>query len=143
MTLQARTANGVNEYESIDPDGPPAEGQPPNQAPVSMSYDFDGNLTADGSFAYTWDAENRLATVTPASAPEDGDLSLKERILASRRAEKYLSRGQSSVQNRRTMIKKPSRRGNVSAVMTSDQHFGPPLAAWQFAPLITRRVAFA
>jgi len=45
--LQARTANGVNEYETIDPDGPPAEGQPPNQAPVPLSYDAAGNLTLD------------------------------------------------------------------------------------------------
>jgi len=37
----------VNEYDSIDPDGPPAEGQPPNQAPVSLSYDAAGNLTLD------------------------------------------------------------------------------------------------
>ena len=29
----------------------------------SLSYDGDGNLTNDGTFAYTWDAENRLITV--------------------------------------------------------------------------------
>ena len=30
------------------------------QTPESFLYDFDGNLTNDGRFAYTWDAENRL-----------------------------------------------------------------------------------
>jgi RHS repeat-associated protein len=44
---QTRTANGVNEYESVDPDGPPGEGQPPNLDPVSPSYDAAGNLTLD------------------------------------------------------------------------------------------------
>jgi len=41
----------------------------------SLTYDFDGNLTADGTFAYAWDAEHRLATVTPASAPVGGPRS--------------------------------------------------------------------
>jgi len=30
----------------------------------TLTYDLDGNLTADGSNTYTWDARNRLATVT-------------------------------------------------------------------------------
>jgi YD repeat-containing protein len=33
----------------------------------SFSYDGDGNLTNDGQFAYTWDAENRLKSVGPVS----------------------------------------------------------------------------
>ena len=28
--------------------------------PEISIYDFDGNLTSDGRFTYTWDAENRL-----------------------------------------------------------------------------------
>ena len=29
-----------------------------------FSYDADGNLTNDGRWAYTWDAENRLTGMT-------------------------------------------------------------------------------
>jgi len=32
--------------------------------PESFSYDLDGNLLSDGSWAYTWDAENRLVGMT-------------------------------------------------------------------------------
>jgi RHS repeat-associated protein len=34
------------------------------QTPEGYTYDADGNLTLDGHYAYTWDAENRLVTVT-------------------------------------------------------------------------------
>jgi RHS repeat-associated protein len=34
------------------------------QSPEQFSYDPDGNLTNDGRWAYTWDAENRLVTMT-------------------------------------------------------------------------------
>jgi YD repeat-containing protein len=34
------------------------------QSPEQFSYDPDGNLTNDGRWAYTWDAENRLITMT-------------------------------------------------------------------------------
>jgi len=36
-------------------------------ASESFGYDQDGNLTSDGLWIYTWDAENRLATVQSAS----------------------------------------------------------------------------
>lgn len=32
------------------------------QSPENFSYDNDGNLTSDGRWTYTWDAENRLST---------------------------------------------------------------------------------
>jgi RHS repeat-associated protein len=34
------------------------------QTPEQFSYDADGNLTNDGRWSYTWDAENRLASMT-------------------------------------------------------------------------------
>ena len=34
------------------------------QAPESYLYDLDGNLTNDGRWQYTWDAENRLVAMT-------------------------------------------------------------------------------
>ena len=34
------------------------------QQPEQFSYDPDGNLTNDGRWAYTWDAENRLISMT-------------------------------------------------------------------------------
>lgn len=36
--------------------------------PEIFSYDLDGNLTADGRWAYTWDAENRLIAMQTNSA---------------------------------------------------------------------------
>ena len=40
------------------------------QTPENLGYDTDGNLTGDGRFNYTWDAENRLMKVESlASAP--------------------------------------------------------------------------
>ncbi len=34
------------------------------QEPEVFQYDPDGNLTGDGRWAYTWDGENRLVTMT-------------------------------------------------------------------------------
>src|SRR5579859_5797151 len=33
------------------------------QTPENYSYDSDGNLTTDGRWTYTWDAENRLVSM--------------------------------------------------------------------------------
>jgi RHS repeat-associated protein len=33
------------------------------QAAESFTYDFDGNMTSDGRWSYTWDGENRLASM--------------------------------------------------------------------------------
>ncbi|HPT16148.1 MAG TPA: RHS repeat-associated core domain-containing protein, partial [Kiritimatiellia bacterium] len=48
-------ANALNQYASILP----AAGTP--------TYDADGNMTSDGTFTYSWDAENRLVEVRPAT----------------------------------------------------------------------------
>ncbi|CAN5397571.1 hypothetical protein BH23VER1_BH23VER1_37310 [soil metagenome] len=45
------TADALNQYASI--------------TGMSPSYDGDGNLLADGDFAYSWDAENRLVAAEP------------------------------------------------------------------------------
>lgn len=37
-------------------------------APHSFTYDFDGNLTQDDRWAYTWDAENRMTSMETVSA---------------------------------------------------------------------------
>jgi RHS repeat-associated protein len=37
------------------------------QSPENYTYDNDGNLTSDGRFSYTWDAENRLINLTSLS----------------------------------------------------------------------------
>jgi len=36
----------------------------------AFTHDDDGNLTADGKWTYTWDAENRLIAITPKSGNE-------------------------------------------------------------------------
>lgn len=51
------TPNALNQYSAV-PDG--------TGAPVSATYDDDGNLTRDGVLTYSWDAENRLVSVTKA-----------------------------------------------------------------------------
>lgn len=38
------------------------------QTPESYGYDADGNLTSDGRWTYTWDGENRLATMAARTA---------------------------------------------------------------------------
>ncbi len=43
---------------------------PNSQSPV---YDLDGNLTSDGLWSYTWDAENRLTSVASVSAVVNAD----------------------------------------------------------------------
>ena len=42
------------------------------QSPENFTYDLDGNLTADGRWSYTWDAENRLIRIVRATAVEIG-----------------------------------------------------------------------
>ena len=63
------TANNLNQYTSIfHESGVLCE----NHAP---QYDADGNLTEDGKYSYTYDAENRLVSATPLT-PFQGDLSI-------------------------------------------------------------------
>ena len=50
-TQTSYTCNNLNQYTVT---ANPAE---------TFTYDADGNLTNDGTFSYTWDAENRLITV--------------------------------------------------------------------------------
>ena len=49
------TANNLNQYTSILRD---------SVSPCEPSYDADGNLLSDGVFAFTYDAANRLKTVS-------------------------------------------------------------------------------
>jgi RHS repeat-associated protein len=61
-------ANLLNQYTNIVTT---VTGQPP--VPVAPIHDDDGNLTADGDWTYTWDAENRLIEMeTTAAAVADG-----------------------------------------------------------------------
>ncbi len=48
------TANSLNQYTAIS-------------AKANPVYDVDGNMTGDGTFAYAYDAENRLVSVTSAA----------------------------------------------------------------------------
>ena len=50
--------------------------------PETFSYDWDGNLTGDGRWTYTWDAENRLVRVET-KATLRGGCVLPERFAAS------------------------------------------------------------
>ena len=39
------------------------------QSPEAFTYDADGNMTSDGRFRYTWNAENRLVRAEELYAP--------------------------------------------------------------------------
>jgi hypothetical protein len=73
-------ANNLNQYETTDE----TSSCPPNDPNESFSYDADGNLTEVGGIgvspvSYTWNAENRLIGVAPASSPVNGDKKLEFR----------------------------------------------------------------
>ena len=52
-------ANPLNQYSAISNNFAPSA--------ASLQYDLDGNLVSDGNWIYAWDAENRLAGVSPAT----------------------------------------------------------------------------
>ena len=49
-------ANELNQYTALNP---------ASSNPTPFTYDPDGNMTSDGTWSYTWDAENRLIEVLP------------------------------------------------------------------------------
>jgi YD repeat-containing protein len=53
-------ANALNQYTQIT-----------NGGIKNLFYDFDGNLTNDGVFAFAWDGENRLLAVEDQNAPQE------------------------------------------------------------------------
>ena len=59
------TANSLNQYTSV-------------AASTNLVYDADGNLTNDGIFSYSYDAENRLVAAYPLS-PVVGSLAVLNR----------------------------------------------------------------
>ena len=42
--------------------------------PENYAYDYDGNLTQDGRFSYSWDGENRLTNITSIAGAATGSL---------------------------------------------------------------------
>ena len=54
-------ANALNQYTSVG-------GAAPDAPQTTFVYDADGNMTRDGRFLYSYDAENRLRSVTARSA---------------------------------------------------------------------------
>ena len=60
------TANELNQYVSIAGGASP-QGEPPLSGHASLrelSYDADGDMTADGAFSCVYDAANRLVSVS-------------------------------------------------------------------------------
>ncbi|MBI4580884.1 MAG: hypothetical protein HY718_14345, partial [Planctomycetes bacterium] len=85
--------NTVNQYTATDNDHPDCPS--PTE---SFSYDNDGNLTADGTYTYEWDGENRLVKVQTrldlGNDPDDPDendkkLEFKYDYLGRRVEKKY------------------------------------------------------
>ena len=54
------SANNLNQYTTVGLATPSAP-------QTSLFYDTDGNMTRDGAYTYSYDAENRLRTVTSRS----------------------------------------------------------------------------
>jgi RHS repeat-associated protein len=81
------TANSLNQYtgQTIQYAGSPAS------LTIPLTHDLDGNLTNDGTYEYTYDAENRLTSVTPLN-PQDGDKKVEAAYdYLSRRISKQVS----------------------------------------------------
>ena len=55
-TTTTYAANSLNQYTALNP---------ASTNPTPFTYDPDGNMTSDGTWSYTWDAENRLIEVQP------------------------------------------------------------------------------
>jgi YD repeat-containing protein len=55
LVTNTYAANNLNQYSSIVCG---------SASPCEPVYDADGNMTSDGTFAYAYDAENRLVSVT-------------------------------------------------------------------------------
>lgn len=71
------------------------------KTPELFGYDLDGNLTNDGRWSYTWDAENRVTSFTRnASAPVGSRVKLDcEYDSKSRRTQKIVSTWNTSTLN--------------------------------------------
>jgi len=77
-TMGSYTANQLNQYEQVETgeddgilngtlfliDGGPVTGSGTRLQQMDLSYDADGNLVSDGTSTYTWDAGNRLVSVS-------------------------------------------------------------------------------
>lgn len=60
------TANGLNQYTAIA-----------GEAAALPTYDADGNMTWDGHFIHTWDAENRLTKSQPGGTVTNGSVMVE------------------------------------------------------------------
>ena len=73
FTTNTYTANSLNQYTSIlcdsasHPSSDRLRGSLCSGDTREISHDPDGNMTSDNIFAYSYDAENRLSSVSPAS----------------------------------------------------------------------------
>ncbi len=77
-------ANCLNQYTSVSDGANPV-------------YDADGNMTGDGTFAYTYDAENRLVSVTSAAETNGAIRVLNAYDHRNRRIRKTVQRLNSSI----------------------------------------------
>jgi len=78
------TANSLNQYTAIS-------------AKANPVYDADGNMTGDGTFAYAYDAENRLVSVTSAAETNGAIRVLNAYDHRNRRIRKTVQRLNSSI----------------------------------------------
>ena len=78
------TANSLNQYTAVS-------------AGANPVYDADGNMTGDGTFAYAYDAENRLVSVTSAVETNGAIRVLNAYDHRNRRIRKTVQRLNSSI----------------------------------------------
>ena len=84
VATNSYAVNSLNQYTSVSAD-------------TNLVYDADGNMTGDGTFAYTYDAENRLVSVTSAAETNGAIRVLNAYDHRNRRIRKTVQRLNSSI----------------------------------------------
>lgn len=114
------TANSLNQYTAVSSGANPV-------------YDADGNMTGDGTFAYAYDAENRLVSVTSAAETNGAIRVLNAYDHRNRRIRKTVQRLNSSI------VPPPSPPVGIHEWETQEMH----TFVWDGNNIVLEKVEFA
>ena len=124
--MNSYAANGLNQYASI-------LCASASLREILPRYDADGNMTHDGRFAYTYDAENRLVAVTSAAETNGAIRVLNVYDHRSRRVRKVVQRLSVGV------APPPSPPAGIHEWETQETH----TFVWDGNNIVLEKVAFA